>query len=167
MGNNDQAKNAKIFFGIFCLFIGLVSAFGGNQIEKIKKAHLSTLWPSSEGKIISSEVESKTSSTRGVGHGYSTSYFANIAYEYSVGGKKYTYKRISYGDYGSSDRVRTERIINSYSKDEMVRVYYNPADPSESVLERGASLPTYIPLGIGIIFSLSGVMLLYKAAFKK
>ncbi len=158
----------KLIFGIFLIFIGLISALGGDQIQKIKNAHASINWASIEGKILSSEIKSKTNTTRSSGkRRRSTSYFANILYEYEIKGEKYTGKKISYGDYGSSDYDSVKTIVANYPRDKKVDVFYNTINPKEAVLEPGAPLSTYVPAAIGIIMIFAGGGLLFSLLKKK
>ena len=108
-------KNVKLIFGVLLLLGGLASGLGGGQIEKIRKAHASLSWPQTEGEVLASRVESRTGRTgSGSSSTSTTSYFADILYEYQVGGVRYTSKGVSYGDYGSSDRDRVEGIVHRY-----------------------------------------------------
>jgi len=156
-------KRVKIIFGITLLCIGLVSALGGNQIQKIKYAYASMSWPCVEGTIVSSGVKDRTSAAhRGGKHiSHTTSYFADITYEYMVKDKKYASKTISFGDYGNSNRARVENIVSRYPDGKKVKVFYNTADPHNACLEPGAPLSIYIPAGLGICMILIGVRLLY------
>lgn len=162
-------EGIKIIFGICLLFIGLVSILGGNQIQRIKDARASSAWPSTEGKIISSRVEKKTNTTYTAGRPINSapSYFANIFYEYTVGDMKYSYKRISFGDYGNSDYSRAEEIINRYPEGKKIQVFYKPSDPNNSVLEPGIPISIYAFIGAGILLLIFGSSVLYSALVKK
>lgn len=161
-------KRVKIIFGIFLLFMGLASALGDNQIQKINNAHASLTWPTTEGKIIASGVKDKTSTSHSGGNiRHSVSYFADVKYEYTIQANRYSSEKISFGDYGSSDRNRVEEIISRYPNGKIVQVYHNPSDPSMSVLEPGAPMPTYVPIGLGALMILAGGGLLFSLLPKK
>lgn len=159
-------KHIKIIFGICLLFIGLVSALGNNQIQRIKNAQASLSWPSTEGKIISSRVESKISTNSGKQRISTTSYFADIMHEYTVRDKEYSSKIISFGNYNSSDRSRAEEIVNRYPDGKKIQVFYNPSDPDNSVLEPGIPISIYVFIAIGVLLLIFGSRVLYSALVK-
>ncbi len=60
--------------------------------------------------------------------------FAAIAYEYTVAGKKLLGRQIGVGkDHGNLDVVK---LLQRYPQGKVVTVYYDPAAPDESILER-------------------------------
>ncbi len=60
--------------------------------------------------------------------------FATIAYEYAVAGKTFLSRQVGVGDdHGNLDVVA---LLQRYPKGKPVTVYYNPAAPAESILER-------------------------------
>ncbi|MFA5271334.1 MAG: DUF3592 domain-containing protein [Candidatus Omnitrophota bacterium] len=161
-------ENIKIIFGICLIFIGLVAILGGNQIQKIKDALASSSWPQTEGKIISSRVESKTNTNYAAGRTINSaaSYFADISYEYTVGDIKYSSKKISFGDYGNSDYSRAEEIINRYPEGKKIQVFYKLSDPNNSVLEPGIPISIYVFIGAGVLLLIFGSNVLYLSLIK-
>lgn len=87
-------------------------------------------WPSTTGKVSKGFVEVSTSDT-------STSYTPKVIYEFTVDSQLYC-----------GDTVRTgivvmrggylgaQQIVDRYPEGSTVTVYYNPANPSQCVLER-------------------------------
>lgn len=113
-------------------------------------------WIIAEGEIISSKIQ-ESYFDEGV------MYRAIIHYKYTIGGKKYSSKRIFYGDYigkNFSKSVRT--LVNKYDKREKVLVYYNPHNPRRSVLETGVHPVIYRELFIGILFFAISVFMVMK-----
>ena len=91
-------------------------------------------WLSVEGKINTSVVE--------INYGLPTergaAYTANVQYQYIVGKKKYISKRIFFGDnIGKNFSRSVKKIVNKYAQKKTVLVYYNPKNPTKSVLEIG------------------------------
>jgi hypothetical protein len=162
-------EHIKIIFGICLLLIGLVAILGGNQIQRIKDAQASSSWLSTEGKIISSRVGSKTNTNYAAGRTINSAanYSADISYEYTVGGMKYSSKRISFGDYGNSDYSRAEEIINRYPEGKKIQVFYKLSDPNNSVLEPGIPLSIYVFIGAGVLLLIFGSSVLYSSLVKK
>ena len=104
-------------------------------------------WPSTEGEIAHSAVLCQTD-TWAPRRGGAT-YKADISYRYKVNGANYSSSRISLLDFAyTADRA--QRIVGRYPDKARVRVYYNPADCSEAVLERGSAD------GIGFLYLVGG-----------
>jgi hypothetical protein len=115
-----------------------------------RKAGISKSWPTTMGQIVSASVEARRS--RSGSSGYSTSHYPQVIYEYTVNGQKYMGNHINFGSpigYGFAGMA--ERIIVKYPIGGMVQVYYNPADPSQAVLERSGGASSKILLGVAAL----------------
>lgn len=108
-------------------------------------------WPFVLGRIQVSELR-----TPDPAKGFSLSRKVKVEYTYDVDNTRYEGKRIDFG-VGSKAFILgefAERVLQRYPVGQMVRVYYNPARPGESVLERSPSL------GSGLIWMLCAVVFL-------
>lgn len=91
-------------------------------------------WPSTTGRVISSEMEARRS--RSGSGGYSTSYYAVVLYEYMVNGQRLQSNRLTLGTpIGTSFTGRVQKKVLQYPVGSRVEVFYNPDDPTEAVLE--------------------------------
>ena len=112
-------------------------------------------WEAADGVIKSSGVSSSTDGEGG------TTYCLYVSYEYTVNGKTYDGDRVSYS---------TDNSCNSWSKDadddypegKGITVYYDPDNPSESVLEPGLSGIDFF-MCCFCVFPLIGLFLLYAS----
>jgi hypothetical protein len=88
-------------------------------------------WHSTTGTILMSSVQSSYS-------GRSHSTYPVVVYQYEVNGQRYQSQRIKAGEQFLNVRVigQAEATVNRYPIGATATVYYNPANPSESVLER-------------------------------
>lgn len=110
-------------------------------------------WEPVDGVVKSSSVSSSTDGEGG------TTYCLYVSYEYTVNEKTYDGDRVSYS---------TENSCNSWSKNadddypegKVITVYYDPGNPSESVLEPGLSGVDFF-MCCFFIFPLIGLILLY------
>lgn len=141
-------KAMKIFRWIFRFMAGgmvlLTSCFFGNALIERQTAAASRNWPAVQGRVVSSEVV-VASQTSGGGT-RRTSYRALIKYSYQVGTARFESVRVSFMGWGSSagtmqrsDKSAARSDANRYPRGAEVKVFYNPQDPSEAVLEPGAS----------------------------
>jgi hypothetical protein len=145
---NNKKDNKTKLIGTAFIIGGIILVVYG--IITIYNAYRCKSWPNVEGKVISSGINQIAHSNRQSGT-TSFSYEAIVQYEYSVKGKRYTGKKISYSDYPSGNRKRAERIINRYSQGTNVVVYYDPLVPQTAVLETSVRLSTFAALLGGIV----------------
>jgi len=146
--------------GTVFLLLGLGVSYYGYRL--IRKARASSEWPAAQGQIESSTVDVEKERERdsdGDVH-YETKYIPRIVYRYQVEGTDYYGDQISFGNTSSSSPNWAYRIKDQYSPGMEVAVYYDPANPQEAVLQPGARWTTYIVLGIGAAFALTGVLIL-------
>ncbi len=109
-------------------------------------------WRKTEGEILDKRVERVKEIIK-----YET-YRPVIKYKYQVDGKEYISNRIFITPF-ESDYNTAEKIINDFN-DKKVIVYYNPLDPSESILKRNLHAGMVV-----MLIALIGIMLpfLYQA----
>jgi hypothetical protein len=104
----------------------------------------STGWPTADGTIGASEIET-TRARR------SASYAAHVTYTYSVDGKPLGGSQITFGNEGLGDRSVAMAIVERFPRGSEVKVHYQPGNPANAVLIVG--LETWrdlIPLAIGL-----------------
>lgn len=149
-------SNTGILFAALCggLFVLLFAGLGAfliyNSIRSRKKAAASQGWPVVSGEILEARVVHDVSTDSDGDR--RDSYTPAVRYSYAVGGHAYSGKKLSFGGQtGYGSQAKAQAALNSYPLGGTVRVYYNPADPSEAVLERQAGGAT-VSLVLGIIF---------------
>lgn len=88
-------------------------------------------WPGTLGTVLMSTVQSRRT-------GNSTSTYPAVVYQYEVNGKTYQNQRIKAGEQFFNVRVMGEAqaTASRYPVGAQVMVYYNPANPQESALEK-------------------------------
>lgn len=100
-------------------------------------AQVSQRWPQAQGQIVRAEVEmsvSHDSDGRSIQR-----YYPMVEYAYTMGGQTYTSRRIAFGATNTYGRVaEAARELARYPLGQSVPVYYDPARPTEAVLERKA-----------------------------
>ncbi|MCB1917825.1 MAG: DUF3592 domain-containing protein [Rhodocyclaceae bacterium] len=145
----------RVFPWTTVLFASLFIWIG---IDQVHKASASVEWPSVPGTVRTSGVVEDSSSS-GSRRSSSVTYHANVVYDYVVEGKAYQGERISYGSYGTGDEERATRIAAGYPEGAAVRVYFQPDDPGESVLEPGTEGVPWFFVAMGSAFALFGLLL--------
>jgi hypothetical protein len=131
--------------GLFCL--GSAVGLGGcafNQVERVKQVQA---WPTTTGVVIESKLlvshrhPDLTDPGRVQEPGIHierarTEYDADIRYRYEVSGAGFEGRSVTPGNVAVDDDVR--RWVAKYPKGSKVTVHYNPARPTDAVLESGA-----------------------------
>jgi hypothetical protein len=136
-------SNGFIWMLIVCGAIQVATLVAGGIYVWMVRA--TRHWLPADGKVITSRVASRKTRE----HGASNSDLSNtpfVEYEYQVDGKKYRSNRIMIA--GGISEVELEYVLGRYPLGAKVVVYYNPADPSQAVLER--EIPAYRLRGCGI-----------------
>ena len=135
------------FSSIFVVVGFVVMGFG---INSLSNARASESWPSTEGVVISSTVDSHRSQDTG------TTYSAEINYEYSVNNETLNSNSIKFGKVSTGNPSDARKYVNKYPAGQSVKVYYNEEDPYEAVLEPGVHASTWFLPVFGAVFALFG-----------
>jgi len=137
-----------VFIGIFAAAILGLIAFA--VVVKLREAQGAKNWQTASGTITHSEVRAVRK--RELDNRVKVRSAPAIAYEYSVDGKRYQSERISLAEIIPESDI--EPLLARYPLGAQVTVYYNPADPRQSVLER--ALPPDFGKGLAGVFAFLG-----------
>ena len=150
----------KILFCIIFLGVGIALSIHGKKVLDNAKASLD--WPTCDGMVVTSSVDKqrKTSGT-GSSRKTSTTYHANVMYDYVVNEATYSSDNVSFGQGGNSNPNSARQIVNRYPAGKKTSVYFNPDSPEIAVLEPGAKGGSYMLLGGGVLFSVVGIAILF------
>lgn len=128
-------------------------------------------WPTVDGVVIESTVESTYSTRRGKSK---SRYYAKVTYGYQVKDEKFVSNRVNLvedekkgsGERGLSSRLGlistsktgAKNVARRYPKGSTVKVFYNPASPDVAALE--IKLPALVNLGLwmGLPIALIGLL---------
>lgn len=114
-------------------------------------------WPTTMGKILSSEISTLGSNCDDM----SKSYKAVIRYQYQVQDNMYRSSRLHYGSWIATDfSSYAKKAAQRYKEGCECTVHYNPQKPQNSVLETKLGMSTYHLLVGGILFIFVGIVLL-------
>ena len=111
----------------------------------------SRAWPTAQGSILSSQVDTQSSSD-------GTTYAPKVTYAYEAGGGHRSGSLVHGGGpvYISSQKY-AQAIVDRYPQGAKVSVHYDPRDPSLSVLEPGIHWESLLLPGVGAGFFLVGL----------
>ena len=142
--------------GLIPLIIGifLTQHAGKNLLEDYKSKN----WPSITGKVLSSDV----GGMKRIGSKPTSAVIAKVRYVYEVDGVSYTSSRISHNDHGSTKKAQ-KKIAGRYPQGATVKVFYNPMNPSSSILEDRIPVASFLTVAGGIGFILIGYFFIFKA----
>lgn len=151
-------------FIVITIFLGWWLMVDFNLYKKIRKElEASQSWPKAFDRITASnlvrEVEYSTNHDpvfRKRTMGITASYYDKIEYSFLVGDRTYENTRVTFGaewvDIGIPSPSSFEDLAKTYSVDSLIDVYYDPSDPSNSVLERriAGNYQTMLALKLGV-----------------
>mgnify|MGYP002821498683 CR=1 FL=1 len=122
-------------------FVGLVGTalFGYGHI-KLQESRASVDWPTANGRIITSRVESHESED-------GTTYSADIVYVYNVEGTEHSSNVVVIGGHEYS----AHSVVRRYPVDKVVSVSYAPDDVTNAVLEPGVESYLFQTWGISAV----------------
>ncbi|MEO8498059.1 MAG: DUF3592 domain-containing protein, partial [Planctomycetota bacterium] len=133
----SKRRTLPVLFLLLFMAVGCVPLVLG--IRGVQRARQSLAWPVVDGRIVRSDLRSEQSTSRDDKgrERTTTSYYADLAYEYTVDGKPYTGTRITIVEGGSGSSADAQATMDRYPRDANVSVSYDPAAPDQSVLEPG------------------------------
>ncbi len=138
---------------ILCIIIGIGLMGLGYYFQK--KAEAIENWPGVTGKVIATRVVQATSEKRLRRNDESSqpvlTFYPVVEYEYTVNDKKYSSDRLSLSVDQKSNPKSFEPILKKYAPGTAVKVFYNPDNPADAVLEK-VNLLHYIFYGFGAIW---------------
>ena len=156
-GQKSRRKRSSRPFAVFFIVFGLVFLCAGTgALIAYNRTRLEySGFDSVEGHVLYAGLKSHS------GNKGSTLYAPCIAYVYEVGGRKYENDRYSAIESSSSNRRREQDIVNGYTPDASVTVYYSPDNPAKSCLvePNGSSQITIIAALLGV-FVIAGLFLI-------
>jgi hypothetical protein len=123
---------------ILCIIIGIGLLGLGYYFQK--KAEAIDKWPGVTGKVIAAKVVQSTSQKSLRRNDKSSqsvlTFYPVIEYEYTVNDKKYSSDRLSLSVEPKSNPKYFEPILKKYAPGTDVKVFYNPDNPADAVLEK-------------------------------
>jgi hypothetical protein len=144
-----------LFPSLFSLvFVAIGAAILKYAVKMAAKAQQSLSWPSIDGEIAHSAVLCQPNSGTTTAGG--STFKADIAYRYKVNGANYSSSKIALLDLSASGSGRAQSIVERYPDESRVQVFYNPADPSDAILEPGSTGGIKFLYLVGGIFAAGG-----------
>lgn len=162
--------SVKVFLVIFSFVFLLFGIMLFSVVDStVNKGRESENWHETTGIITSSKLEIEENTEYDPETDYTDTYYTykpKIEYRYSADGVNYSGNRISFEIVSVTDYEWAQSKVDLYYEGKNVTVYYNPDNPSESVLEKGFSGYPLLPTALGIVFILIGLcFLIYLLVF--
>ncbi len=152
MDKRVRTSNSRGMGLIFTLAGALIFYFFA--FPPLKYAYQSKSWPTTNGTITRSEVDSWMKEGK-------SQYDARISYSYEVDGKKYTSPKIySSGSYSGGNISKAKDLINEFPSGKSVDVFYDPDVPESAVLKPGISGKDVLMAALPLIFLIIGLAVL-------
>ncbi|MCX7429306.1 MAG: DUF3592 domain-containing protein [Planctomycetia bacterium] len=159
-----QAKRLPLVARVFLGVVGVLLLLGSPMIVftaygNYTNAKASATWPSVEGLITRSEVEE-------LGFGRKRTFQARIQYRYQVNGRRYSGSRVQFANTRGGGESAAQSLVQQYPAHSTQKVFFDPADPSSSVLEPGSTSLGLILLSVGPLLAVGFALFFIQAARK-
>jgi hypothetical protein len=128
----------RLFLIAMPLVMGILFMVFGIRNHSLGKE--SENWPAVEGSLVSESRSMQKKKKR-----------IHVFYEYRVNGVTYKNSRVNFSD----DKASKKKIRDQYNVGDKLKVYYQPGDPEQSVLEPGASITGLIVKIAGGLFCIA------------
>jgi hypothetical protein len=145
MTNENRAALESLVGATACFVIGSWI----RQRERISRS-----WPQAAGKITISRIERHRTGRPG-----QEEVVPVIKYQFSHQGQILTSSHWRFGNYSLGDADSANTVVSRYPSGSTVVVFVNPKNPAKSVLERGTTPLSWIPIGFGIGFLLLSLLI--------
>ena len=142
------------FFWIIFMVFGLIGL--GVGLELILTGINSTRWPTTRGRIVTSEITMEYRPNHDT-----TYYHPEVTYTYSVAGQEYQGRQVSVGDHDSDSVKSARKITDKYFRTMDVEVFYDPNDPSNALLEPGFRFSSVLIFMAGAVFFIAAILGLF------
>jgi hypothetical protein len=142
------ATYGYLLAAMFCLSAPVSGFFLGRTFLEAKS---SAQWPSVEGKVTRAQ-SSRTTGKR---------FIADVEYHYVVEGKEFKGNRICASDCEWETPQAATLVLGKLSPGQKVPIFYNPADPQQSMLKPGAGFSEYALLGVPVVALTLGLVMFY------
>ncbi len=152
-----QATLLTTVMGMLFIFFGLL--LGVLLLRQVVRARRSRTWPSVWGELDMIGWRKRTFRDPRTGHRTSMGRI-DVRYRYTVDGQDYTGTRMTFSDNIAKTRRRLDALVSEHRNSRLVKVYYNPQHPADSVLLPGTSRYNYTPFITVGLFIVIGVTLL-------
>jgi hypothetical protein len=144
----------RLLWGFLHVLCALIAAVGAvllvAGLRQLWRASRTRRWPTAPGTVISSdELMRLRKVPEGEGGGTRLLYETQVHYEYTVGRVLIGSNRVRVTPTETGSEARSQATLARYPAGQQLRVFYNPEDPTESVLEPGAHLLDFVRAGVG------------------
>lgn len=96
-------------------------------------------WPSADAQILSSEIEISRAKD-------STSYEAKFDFAFEVDGQEWIGNQFGFFVFSGSEKASKE-LVNRYPVGAETRIFYNPSNPSDAVMDRSLGPAVWFCIG--------------------
>ena len=141
----------SVGFLLFASMVGLGSYLVAQARTNMAKATASETWQATDGRILNSDIQVRGLTRR------KRRATVTVSFQYNVGEQSYTGNKLSFEKQDSFQPEAAEELLRPYPSGATCTVYYNPDNPADSVLLKGARGSNTINLMVGVFFAIAGI----------
>jgi len=144
---------AMVLFGAFFIYKGFHAILRQQQTMSFKPT---------TGIMVSSSIGQNSTGRNAAGQPAGpeqVAYYPIVVFSYSVDGQRYTGRHYNEADMYGLSQNDVESIVNQYPAGKVCTIYYNPANPADSILQRDLGAAPYIFILVGILIIVAGLFI--------
>jgi hypothetical protein len=144
----------------FCAAVSLIGWLMIVQgVDQLRSIRAVLEWPTAEGVVQAAEVFPVEGSQ-------GARWRPHVSYAYMVGGRVVSSTRMAFGKARiEADQADAERYVARYRPGTTVKVFFNPRELTESVLDVSTPPSVYLNVAFGVTLALGGPLLLVLFGF--
>ena len=148
-----------LIIGTCFVLVGVATA--SFFVYRIYQGLASNQWPFVIGELKSTDLREMVYRGRELDGSADTAsaWVVDFRYSYSVADRKYEGSRVTYSDGINKPSRALRKLQEKYSGKSLIQVYYNPANPGQSVLVPGVGIFNFTPLITSALFILAGLFI--------
>jgi hypothetical protein len=135
----------QVCVGIYLIYLGR---------KRLEKSKNSKTWFSTIGNVISSNLEEHSGSNG------SRTYGVDIKFKYQVNGKEYNSNKFNFAYLMTNNKQKHLDIVTRHQPNTKIKIFYDPANPEDAVIEQGSAPGAKLFIVIGCAFMLGGTFLI-------
>lgn len=155
---HSRLHKSAVVFLFSCLVFGIAIAgiwCLGRAYKDTAKNLSAVTWPKASGRITEATVQE----VRSGAEGSDTTFSPSITVRYEVNGKWYSCQSLFAGYGSTSDSCKAYGDVAGLVAGDKTTVYYNPSDPSDSMLRPGKHGVNFLFLIVGgVLMCISAVL---------
>jgi hypothetical protein len=154
---DERMLAVHVFDALIVLYLLLLPLMHRRGRRVRAELAASRTWPSAPSRVVESRLDEHYTAKGG------TTYHPRVVYEFEALGARWRGQRLYFGDAVAFSLQRSaQRMLDALVADAQVRVFHDPTDATQSVIQRTAPILRRYNVLFVVMFALLGVMIVVR-----